>query len=136
MYLPRKIIGILYLIVSGFANLKKVCYCIAVHHEQSSASYLSAKESNLSDILRDFEKFTSKQVKAVEENKQESRREWMLEIFRKEGAKNSRNNNYQFWRQDNQPQELYSPAFMFQKINYIHNNPVEAGITERPGHYI
>ena len=60
----------------------------------------------------------------------------MLEIFKKEGAKNSRNKNYQFWRQDNQPQELYSPAFIFQKINYIHNNPVEAGIVERREHYL
>ena len=60
----------------------------------------------------------------------------MLKIFREEGMKNSRNKNYQFWRQDNQPQELYSPAFIFQKINYIHNNPVEAGIVERPEHYL
>ena len=42
----------------------------------------------------------------------------------------------QFWRQDNQPQELYSPAFAFQKINYIHNNPVGAGIVEKPEYYL
>ena len=60
----------------------------------------------------------------------------MLSIFRNEGEKNSRNTNYQFWRQDNQPQELYSPAFIFQKMNYIHNNPVQAGIVERPEHYL
>jgi REP element-mobilizing transposase RayT len=60
----------------------------------------------------------------------------MLRIFREQGEKNSRNTNYQFWRQDNQPKELYSPAFTVQKINYIHNNPVEAGIVERPEHYL
>jgi hypothetical protein len=60
----------------------------------------------------------------------------MLRIFKEEGEKNSRNTNYQFWRQDNQPQELYSAAFIFQKINYIHNNPVEAGIVEKPEHYL
>ncbi|MEI9811082.1 MAG: hypothetical protein WDO16_26125 [Bacteroidota bacterium] len=60
----------------------------------------------------------------------------MLEIFRREGEKNSRNKNFQFWRQDNQPQELYSSSFIFQKRNYIHNNPVEAGIVERPEHYL
>ena len=32
--------------------------------------------------------------------------------------------------------ELYSGAFTFQKMNYIHNNPVEAGIVERPEHYL
>jgi hypothetical protein len=60
----------------------------------------------------------------------------MLKLFKEEGSKNSRNTSYQFWRQDNQPQELYSPAFLFQKINYIHNNPVETGIVERPEDYL
>jgi len=86
--------------------------------------------------FQDFKKFTSKQiVAAIEANQHESRRDWMLKIFSEEGLKNSRNKNYQFWRQDSQPQELYSLAFIFQKINYIHNNPVEAGIVEKPEHY-
>jgi len=49
---------------------------------------------------------------------------------------NSRNTGYQFWRQDNRPQELYNSSFIFQKRNYIHNNPVEAGIVEKPEHYM
>ena len=110
------------------------CWCIMSNHLHLIAS---AKNSDLSDVLRDFKKFTSKQIiAAIENNQTESRREWMLKIFREQGEKNSRNKNYQFWRQDNQPQELYSPAFIFQKINYIHNNPVEAGIVERPEHYL
>jgi putative transposase len=60
----------------------------------------------------------------------------MLKIFKEEGMKNSRNTTFQFWRQDNQAMELYSPAFVFQKINYIHNYPVEAGLVEGPEHYL
>ena len=98
---------------------------------------ISAKNNDLSDILRDFKKFTSKQIIAtIEANQHESRREWMLRIFREEGEQNIRNKTYQFWRQDNQPQELYSAAFIFQKINYIHNNPVEAGIVDKPEEYL
>ena len=98
---------------------------------------VAAKENNLSDILRDFKKFTSKQIiKAIQNNEQESRREWMLEIFKKAGETNGRNSEYQFWRQDNQPKELYSPSFVFQKLNYIHNNPVEAGIVDKPEEYL
>ena len=37
---------------------------------------------------------------------------------------------------NNQPQDLYSAAFIFQKINYIHNNPVEAGIVDKPEDYL
>jgi len=109
------------------------CWCIMSNHLHLIAS---AKNHDLSGILRDFKKFTSKKIiKAIQGNLHESRREWMLRIFLEQGEKNSRNETYQFWRQDNQPQEVYSPSFAFQKINYIHNNPVEAGIVEKPEHY-
>lgn len=109
-------------------------WCIMSNHVHL---IISAKTGNLSDILRDFKKFTSKQlIKAIKENKEESRREWMLDIFSREGQKNSRNSEYQFWRQDNQPMELYSGAFTFQKLNYIHQNPVEAGLVEKAEAYL
>jgi putative transposase len=96
---------------------------------------VSAKSLNTSDILRDFKKYTSsKIIEAIESNPDESRKEWILQIFRNKAASNSRNMNYHFWRQDNQPKEMYSSGFTTQKINYIHNNPVEAGIVEKPEH--
>ncbi len=33
-------------------------------------------------------------------------------------------------------QERYSAQFIFQKINYIHNNPVEAGIVDKSEDYL
>ena len=110
------------------------CWCIMSNHLHL---IMSAKNHDLSDVLRDFKKFTSRKlVNAIEANMAESRRNWMLKIFRQHGEKNSRNTDYQFWRQDNRPQELYSAKFIFQKMNYIHNNPVVAGIVERPEHYL
>ncbi len=46
---------------------------------------------------------TLKLIQAIIENKQESRREWLLWVFERAGRKNSNNKKYQFWRQDNQP---------------------------------
>jgi putative transposase len=60
----------------------------------------------------------------------------MLAIFKNEGEKNSRNSTYQFWRQDNQPKELFSTSFLREKLNYIHNNPVEAGIVSKAEEYL
>ncbi len=115
-------------------GLRLHAWCIMSNHVHLVAS---ACNNDLSEILRDFKKFTSKQlIKAIQENKQESRKEWMLALFRSAGEQNSRNKEYQFWRQDNQPKELYSSGFIVQKINYVHNNPVEAGIVERPEHYL
>ena len=65
---------------------------------------ISAKENNVSSVLGDFKKHTGKQIiKAIKEHPGESRREWMLRIFKEAGEQNSRNDSYQFWRQDNQP---------------------------------
>ena len=93
---------------------------------------ISAKENNLSDVLGDFKKFTSKKLTdAILLNPGESRKKWMISIFKEAGELNSRNTNYQFWQQDNQPKEIFSPQFAAQKLAYIHNNPVEAGIVEK-----
>jgi len=109
-------------------------WCIMSNHVHL---VVSAKNHDTSDILRDFKKFTSKQtIKAVKENERESRREWMLELFKKAGSANGRNSTYQFWRQDNQPKELFSEKFTNQKLDYIHNNPVDAGIVEKAEEYV
>jgi len=52
----------------------------------------------------------------------------LLEILEEAGSKNKKNKIYQAWRQDNHPIELYSNEVIQQKIDYIHNNPVEEGI--------
>jgi len=93
----------------------------------------------LQDIVRDMKKFTSKKiVAAIAENTQESRREWMLSMFSNAGKQNSNNEHFQFWQQDNQPKELlpYNAAFGKQKLEYIHNNPVAAGLVDKPEDYL
>lgn len=98
----------------------------------------SAKDENkLSDILRDFKKFTSiKILESIKNNPSESRKEWMLAIFKAKGKENSRNSTYQFWRQDNKPVELTDNIMIDQRLNYTHNNPVEAGIVENAEDYL
>ena len=99
---------------------------------------ISRKGTNLlENIMRDLKKYTSYQlVKAIKENNQESRKEWMLEIFQKEGARNSNNKVYQFWQQDNHPIELTSNDMMDLKLDYLHNNPVEHGFVSQPKDFL
>jgi putative transposase len=59
----------------------------------------------------------------------------MLWLFKSAGAKNKRNKDYQFWQQDNHPEELESNDFKDQKLDYIHMNPVKAGLVDEPEHY-
>ena len=70
------------------------------------------------------------------ENPKESRKEWLLEQFKKAAEQSSNVNKYQFWRHDNKPIELWCNKVIAEKINYIHNNPVEEGLVYRPEDYV
>jgi putative transposase len=81
-----------------------------------------------SGLIRDFKGFTArKMLKLIEENPQESRKEWMLWMFERAGNKNSNVKQKQFWQQNNKPIEIWSLKVFEQKLNYIHNNPIETG---------
>ena len=60
----------------------------------------------------------------------------MLFMFERAGKKNSNNTKYQFWQQHNKPIVLNNARIFEEKLNYIHNNPIEAGIVESPEQYI
>jgi len=109
-------------------GLELFAWCIMTNHVHLIAR---AEEGHLlPDILRDFKKFTSKAIlKAVSENFRESRKEWLLKQF--ETPEGNR-----FWRADNQPVELWSNAVIAQKLNYIHQNPVEEGLVFRAEDYV
>ena len=111
------------------------CWVIMTNHVHF---IISAKEGyELSNILRDFKKFTSVRiVEAIEKNDIESRKDWMLQIFSKAGKENYKNTSYQFWRQDNHPKALTDNKMMDQKIDYVHANPVRAGVVTNPEDYL
>jgi REP element-mobilizing transposase RayT len=90
----------------------------------------------LSNVLRDFKKFTAYKILESINKEPESRREWLLHMFKYFAAVNSNNRNFQFWIQDNHPIELWSLPVIWQKLNYIHDNPVRAGIVSDPTHYL
>ena len=97
---------------------------------------VQSKEGKLSDLIRDFKKFTSKSILRLIQTEPESRRDWMLERFRLATATHSRNKEYQFWQYGNHPEEIYSTKFMWSKLDYIHLNPVRAGFVSKASHYL
>lgn len=89
-----------------------------------------AKHENLSDIIRDFKKFTSKAIyKSIEENDQESRKAWLLKVLKYE-------DRIWFWEEGYHGEEILSQSFFDSKVNYIHMNPVKAGIVEKEEEYL
>ena len=87
----------------------------------------------LEHIIRDLKSHVSLKIRKILENKEEvaeSRREWMLWMMERAGSKNGNNVGFQFWQQHFHPIELNTNEIIDQKLDYIHNNPVEAGFVE------
>jgi putative transposase len=106
-------------------GLNIYAYVIMTNHIHLVAN---VTDGSLSDVLRDFKTYTSKElVKLIKENQQESRSKWMMQLFERAGKHNAQNVNFQFWQNGNYPVLLYSTDVTDQKINYIQENPVRAG---------
>lgn len=110
-------------------------FVIMTNHVHLIAS-AGNKEYTLSDIVRDFKKFTHKNMMLVIQSDVESRRLWMLHQFRYYGNRNSKNEEYQVWTNSNHPEECFSVDFTRNKLEYIHQNPVRAGIVFREEDYV
>jgi len=54
----------------------------------------------------------------------------------KSREKNGNNRDWQLWQQNSQPLEIYSESMFYQKLAYIHNNPVEAGFVQNEEDYL
>lgn len=106
-------------------GMELYAYCFMPSHVH--LIFRSSKEQPM-ELLRDFKKHTAKKLlEAIENNPQESRKEWLLWMFERAGEKQGNISKYQFWQHHNQPIELWSEKVIKQKIDYIHNNPLESG---------
>jgi REP element-mobilizing transposase RayT len=110
-------------------------YCIMTSHIHLILGRCG--EPSLESIVRDIKKFTSvKIIEAIKNNTQESRRELFLWLFKRAGQRNNNNTRYQFWQQNNQPIELNTNKKLDTYLDYIHQNPVVAGIVLSPEDYL
>jgi len=97
-----------------------------------------AKEPHrLSDIMRDFKKFTAMNIiKSMEKESVESRKKWMLNQMEFRANNINRIAKYKFWKDGLHAIFIDSTKFFEQKFHYIHQNPVEAMIVEEEEHYL
>lgn len=104
-----------------------LAWCLMSNHIHLIIS--TKVSSRLSDVIRDFKKFSSFAIiNAINDNPQESRKNWMLWIFKKADELNARKNTYQFWQHDNHPVECSTDDILKSRMIYLHENPVRAGI--------
>lgn len=115
-------------------GLELYAYVIMSNHLHMIAK---AEDQPLNILLGNFKSYTAKQlIKQIAENSRESRKEWLLHMFKFYGKGNSQNEEVQFWQNGNHPIGLWSSEVIQQKINYLHNNPVQQGIVAKPEDYL
>lgn len=81
-----------------------------------------------SQVRRDFFKYTAQQFKKLLEQKYPR----ALHIFKS----TQQDRLYQFWERHTLCVELFTPVVFDQKVDYIHNNPVKAGLCRYPEEYV
>ncbi|AEA44309.1 REP-associated tyrosine transposase [Fluviicola taffensis] len=101
-------------------------YCIMSNHIHLIVNV--DMEFSLSDIIRDFKKYTSRKIVETIRTEPESRREWLLKHFETAAIIHSKTKNHKVWQDGNHAIELYNERFTWTKVQYIHQNPVRAGL--------
>ena len=109
-------------------------WCIMSSHAHI---IIGTNKDKLENIMRDMKRHTSLALKqAIISHPRESRKEWLLWMMKRAGQRNGNNENFELWRQDNHPIELGEVKKTHDVLDYIHNNPVVAGIVEKPEDYL
>ena len=91
---------------------------------------ISSNKNKLTDIIRDFKKYTAtKIVDAIANNATESRKNWLLWLLKND-------NEINFWQEGYHGEEIFTFEFFEIKLNYMHQNPVKAGIVEKEEEYL
>jgi REP element-mobilizing transposase RayT len=84
---------------------------------------------NLSDVTRDFKRYTSREISKEAERQGEKEFISAFKNARKENRA-QKVSTYQVWQEGSHPEAIFTEKFARQKIDYIHLNPIRAGIVK------
>lgn len=82
---------------------------------------------DLTNMMRSLKRFTATRIiKQIKEDRKSD----ILEKLKKEKKGYKINSTYQVWQEGFHPKQIISEVMFFQKIEYIHQNPVRKGLVE------
>jgi REP element-mobilizing transposase RayT len=108
-------------------ELRLFAYVILENH-----LHLIASAPELSDVMQRFKSFTAHQI---------------VDLLRRHGAEtllrqlqtlklqHKMDSNVQVWQEGSMPKQIQNDEMMWQKIEYIHMNPVNRGFVDDPLHW-
>lgn len=115
-------------------GLRVYAFCIMPSHIHRICD---AESGEVGPLMRDFKSYTAKQLlQLIQGHSGESRRDWLLYLFRYFAKPKVSNSEFQVWQHGTHPISLESNRWIDEKIEYIHQNPVKAGLVNEPQNYI
>ncbi len=88
-------------------------------------------EPTVASFMRDFKEFTAKRI--IRQAEVERNLAW-VEAFANAGQETERSQN-KVWQDSYWDKNIYSEQFLRQRLDYMHRNPVRAGLVEDEGLY-
>ena len=106
-----------------YKGLKIFAYVIMDNH-----IHLVVADERLSESIKEFKTYTAREIVrlAAEENKS-----WLLSQLKFHKEDHKTDSSHQIWQEGFHPQQIYSEEVLCQKVDYLHYNPVRAGLVVR-----
>ncbi len=105
-------------------------YCIMPGHVHL---IVQSRINPFGSVIRDLKKYTSAEI--IKIMKHNDTYNAQFRIFQGKDEDIKRNKFVKVWLDGFHPEIIFSNKFFFQKLNYIHNNPVVAGLASVPEDY-
>jgi REP element-mobilizing transposase RayT len=104
-------------------GLKIFAYVIMDNH-----IHLVVAGEPLSDIIKEFNSYTAREIVRLA---REDDKSWLLNQLQFHKHDHKTNSHHQVWQEGFHPKQAYSEEVLRQKVEYLHHNPVRAGLVAR-----
>jgi REP element-mobilizing transposase RayT len=94
--------------------------------------HLIGSAPDLSDVMQRFKSFTARKIIDRLEAKGEKT---LLAQLRSHKMLIKKESDYQLWQEGNHPQQIQDDEMMWQKLQYVHDNPLRRGYVDDPLHW-
>jgi putative transposase len=130
LFINREIVSIILDSLEFMQNersLKLYAYVIMENH-----LHMVAANEHLRKTVKEFKSYTARSIidYYIERNAVP-----ILDKLRRAKLSHKGKSQHQFWQEGSHPQEIYNEKMLIQKIEYIHNNPVQRGYVDEPKHW-
>ena len=94
--------------------------------------HLIASAPELSTVIGDFKSFTARSIIDLLERRAAK---VLLHQLQAHKLRHKTESEYQVWQEGSHPEQIRTEEMMWQKLQYVHDNPVSRGYVDEPMHW-